>query len=114
MTFIVTFGFICLDFVSGIIKAAKQKALNSTRMREGLFRKVALLLCMVLGEGIEVAQTIIDLRFNVPVAGAICGYIIMMEILSITENICEINPDLKPDALRRIMGTDKLGGDAHE
>ena len=104
MEFIITFAFIVLDFLSGIIKAFATNGFASTKMREGLFHKIGLLLCLVLGYMIDFAQGYLDLGVTVPVAAAICVYITMMEIASIIENACKINPDLMPDKLAEIFG----------
>lgn len=104
MEFIITFAFIVLDFLSGIIKAFATNGFASTKMREGLFHKIGLLLCLVLGYMIDFAQGYLDLGVTVPVAAAICVYITMMEIASIIENACKINPDLMPDKLTEIFG----------
>ena len=45
-----------------------------------------------------------DLGINLPVAAAICTYIVLMEIGSAVENIGAINPDLVPAKLRKIIG----------
>lgn len=104
MEFIITFAFIVLDFLSGIIKAFATHGFASTKMREGLFHKIGLLLCLILGYMIDFAQVYLDLGFTVPVAAAICVYITMMEISSIIENACKINPELMPDKLLKIFG----------
>jgi len=38
------------------------------------------------------------------VGGAACGYIILMEIGSSLENLCETNPEIMPDKLCKIFG----------
>ena len=73
-------------------------------MREGLFHKIGLVLCVVLGYLIDFAQVYLNLGFSVPVTGAICTYIVLMEISSILENLCEMNPNLMPDKLTEIFG----------
>lgn len=114
ISYIITFGFIVLDFISGMIKGVAGKKLSSTKMREGLFHKAALLLCMCLGVAIDVAQPYMNLGVTVPVGGAICVYITLMEIGSIIENVSEVNPQIAPDALRKIFGGNVDGGENHE
>jgi hypothetical protein len=60
---------------------------------------------------IDFSQEYLDLGFTLPVATAICGYIILMEISSIIENACEINPDLMPQKLIKIFGGLQKGDD---
>lgn len=103
MQFLITFGFIVLDFVSGMLKAVGMKEFSSTKMREGLFHKVALLLCMLLGYAVDFAQGYVELGFHVPVGASICVYIVLMEVSSILENICTMNPELMPEAVKSIF-----------
>lgn len=104
MAYIITFAFIILDFVTGIIKAFAKNEFSSTRMREGLFHKVGLLIAIVLGVLVDVGQGYMDLGVYIPVANAISVYVCFMEISSIIENICKINPDIMPDKLNAIFG----------
>ena len=100
----IAFAFIVLDFLTGLIKAFATNSFTSTKMREGLFHKVGLVLCMILGFLVDHAQSYIDLGISVPVAAAVCVYICLMEITSIIENICRINPDILPDKLADLFG----------
>ncbi|MCC8076405.1 MAG: phage holin family protein [Clostridiales bacterium] len=107
MTYLITCAFIALDFVTGLIQAVATGTFSSSIMRQGLFHKLALLMCIALGILIDYAQGFVDLGVTVPVAGAICGYICVMETGSSIENICKINPDLMPDKLTGIFGVTK-------
>ena len=108
--YFITFAFIVLDFATGLTKAFATKTFTSTKMREGLFHKVALLLCMILGFLVDHAQGSIDLGITVPVAAAVCVYICLMEITSIIENVCKINPQIVPDKLAVLFGGLKRDG----
>lgn len=96
--------FMLLDFASGIAKALATGTFKSTKMREGLYHKVGLIICMVMGWGVDFAQRYLDIGITVPVFTAICAYIVLMEIFSIIENVCEINPDIMPEKLLSILG----------
>ena len=100
----ITFAFIVLDFLTGTVKAFATNTFSSTKMREGLFHKVGLILCMILGGLVDYAQGHMDLGVAIPVAAAICVYICLMEITSIIENVCKINPQLVPDKLAALFG----------
>lgn len=100
----ITAAFIGLDFVTGLTKAFALRIFTSTKMREGLFHKVSLVLCVVLGALVDYAQGHLDLGVSVPVTAAICTYICLMEIASILENICQINPEIVPDKLLGFFG----------
>lgn len=100
MVYAITAGFILLDMLTGIVKAFKEKAYTSSVMREGLFHKSGSILCIVFGVLIDYAQGYLDLGVNIPVAVTICTYIVLMEIGSIIENVCAINPEIMPDKLK--------------
>lgn len=99
--YIVTALFIVLDLVTGIVKAFKNKAYTSTTMREGLYHKCGSVLCVVFGILVDYAQKLIDIGINIPVANAICTYIVVMEIGSIIENLCDINPEIIGEKLKQ-------------
>lgn len=111
IVYAITLGFMALDFVSGLTKAMATCTFTSTGMRQGLFHKVALMLCLILGYAVDFAQDFIDLGVTVPVGGAICLYIIFMEIASITENLVKINPEIAPEKIRLILAGKKEGRD---
>ena len=108
MVFVITGSFILLDLLTGIIKAFKEKSYTSTLMREGLFHKCGSILCVVFAVLVDYAQTLLELGVNIPVAIAVCSYIVLMEIGSIIENVCIINPQIMPDKLKSYFG--KLSG----
>ena len=108
MIYAITCAFIVLDFITGLVKAFSSGGCKSSVMRQGLFHKVGELLCVALGILIQYAEGYLDLGINLPVAAAICTYIVLMEIGSAIENIGAINPDLVPTKLRKIIG---IGGD---
>ena len=104
MIYAITCAFIALDFITGMIKAIASGSFKSSMMRQGLFHKSGELLCIMLGVLVQYAEGFLDLGVNLPVAGAICTYIVLMEIGSAIENIGAINPELVPSKLRKIIG----------
>lgn len=100
MVYIITGCFILLDMVTGLIKAFKEKAYTSSVMREGLFHKAGSVLIVCFGVLVDYAQSFLDLGVTIPVAIAICTYIVLMEIGSIIENVCTINPQILPDKIK--------------
>lgn len=101
MVYLVVGCFIVLDFVTGLVKAFKQKNYTSTVMREGLFHKCASIIWIVFGTLVDYTQTLIDLGITIPVAVSICAYIILMECGSIVENLGAINPEIVPEKVRQ-------------
>ena len=100
MVYLLTGAFILLDFITGLIKAFKEKNYCSSVMREGLFHKSGSILVIVFGWLVDYAQTFVDLGVQIPVALSLCVYVILMEIGSIIENVCIINPEIMPDKIK--------------
>lgn len=101
---VIVFAFMVLDFATGLTKAVFLNDYSSTKMREGLFHKSGLILCVALGWLVDYAQGYLDLGFAAPVHAAICVYICLMECGSILENLCVISPELMPNKLAVIFG----------
>ena len=97
--YIIVAVFIILDIITGLLKAFKKKEYTSTLIREGLYHKCGSVLCVIFGTLIDYTQKYLDIGVTVPVLKAICIYIILMEITSIIENICLLNPDIMPEKL---------------
>lgn len=97
---IITTGFIVIDFITGMIKGFKEKNFNSSIMREGLYHKSAELIFIFLAMLGDYTQKYIDIGLNVPITAGVCGYVILMELGSIVENLGKINPRLVPDKIK--------------
>lgn len=100
MVYLLTGCFILFDLASGLLKAFKNQDYSSTIMREGLYHKAGSILCIVFGVMVDYAQSLVDLGVSVPMAMTVCAYIILMEIGSIIENVCAINPEIMPNKLK--------------
>lgn len=100
MIYAITAAFVLLDMITGIIKAVKEKNFCSSVMREGLFHKAGSVVTVVFGCLVDYAQNYVDLGVKIPVATSICVYIIMMEVGSIMENVCKVNPALLSDKIK--------------
>lgn len=83
-----TLIFMIGDIVSGVIQAVINKNLDSQKMREGLLRKILLILIVIL-------SFIFQYAFNIPaISKVVCIYLIVMEIISIMENLKKAGIDL--------------------
>lgn len=102
---------VCLmlfDVISGFIAAVKNREVSSTKMREGLFHKCSLVMCIVLAWCIEMfVMHVPDLGFNVPLVIPVCVLIFAMEVVSILENIVKINPELENEEIVKLFTNTK-------
>ena len=87
-------AFILFDIVTGIIKALYNEGLNSTYLRKGLFHKLSEVIA-VAGSGLlEYGLVYVNFGIDLPVLNIVSIYICSMELVSIIENLCEVNPSL--------------------
>lgn len=105
-------AFILADYVTGVIKAVKQKALDSSKMREGLWHKLGFIGAMALGYGCQLACnfSILPDSFGA-IFGAVCVYVYITEAISIFENLCELSPELADSPLAQLL---KLKGESND
>lgn len=88
---------ILMDIVCGIAGAARNKELCSAIMRDGLYNKFGELMLLLLAIFVNEVLLITPFdKMGIPpeIAYAVAIYIAVMEIISIIENICKINPEL--------------------
>lgn len=97
-------AFIVGDFLSGAIKAVKNKELCSTKMRLGLWHKAGFIGAMALGYACQLAVNydILPPSFSAIFAG-VCVYVIVTEAISIFENLCELSPELSDSPLAALL-----------
>jgi toxin secretion/phage lysis holin len=86
--------FMAIDVFTGVLKAVKNKELNSTKAREGIYKKASFILFIAFGYLADYAMDYVDMGFNLPAAATICTLIIVTEAISVLENLGKINPDL--------------------
>ena len=92
------------DIITGFTAAWKNKNIQSTKMREGLFHKGTLILLIILAWMCELfVMHIPDLGITIPLVIPACVIIFTMELVSITENTAEINPELKDSKLLKLF-----------
>lgn len=106
--YVVVACFILFDILTGVLKALYKGKINSTVLRKGLFHKISEMLA-VAGSGLlEYATDVIELGVNIPLLPAVSIYVCLMELVSIIENLCILNPKLK-----KLFSSylEKLGGE---
>ena len=95
------------DVVVGFIVAVINEKISSTKMRNGLLHKVLMLILIFVCLAIEVSISHTGaLPYDVPTCEVVCGYIIIMELISVLENIANGYPELKDSALFRLFNFD--------
>lgn len=87
-------AFMFIDVLTGVLKAVKNKELNSTKAREGIYKKASFILFIAFGYLADYAMQYVNMGFNFPAAATICTLIIVTEAISILENLGKINPEL--------------------
>lgn len=94
-----------LDLITGIVGAIRNgEQIKSSKLRDGLFKKVGFVFCYILGVLINYAENLLDLPFGVNLVPVICTYAVIIEVVSIIENIYKINSDILPDKLKELIG----------
>lgn len=109
----IVLGLALVDFIFGFLKGYVKRNISSSKMRQGGVNKLCELLIMLTACGLELgihalgqyyasgSLEIFTKIMGVLAALAVCGYITLMEIVSILENYAEINPNAK--WVRRIL-----------
>lgn len=93
-TYIVVLGFILADIITGFLKAGYMGDINSTSLRKGLFHKASEI-CATIGAGLlEYGASYIDVKIPLPIVSIVATYICIMELVSVIENLCCVNPQL--------------------
>lgn len=87
-------AFMLIDVLTGVLKAVKNKELNSTKAREGIYKKASFVLFIAFGYLADYAMQYVNMGFNFPAAATICTLVIVTEAISILENLGKINPEL--------------------
>ena len=89
--------------VTGVIVGVKNKGIQSSKLRDGLFKKVGFIFCYLLAWLIDTQGDSIGLSIGVSLLPIIVLYVVLTEITSIVENICKINTDLVPEKLKDLF-----------
>lgn len=91
---VIVLGFIVCDILTGFSVAVATKKFTSSKMRQGLFHKLAELFSIFLAAWIQIAQYQFRLDFDIPFLFSTLAYITIMEIGSNIENIKKLNPEM--------------------
>lgn len=100
---IVALVFNALDLVTGIITAVKNKDIQSSKLRDGLFKKVGFVLCYFVAWLIDTQGELIGFQLGTNILPIIILYVCTTELVSVLENISKINPDILPEKLMELF-----------
>lgn len=93
-----------MDILSGFIGAVIRNDVQSVKMREGLGHKAMLVLVVFMAVLIQVFSLHIgDMGWSVPLILPCCVYIIVMELASVLENVCDAYPALRDTPLMKLF-----------
>ena len=99
----VALGFNLIDLISGIFTAVKNKDVQSSKLRDGLFKKIGFILCYAVAFGLDKYGNYIGFDISVKTLPIVTSYAVITEIVSIIENIHSLNPEILPEKLLSIF-----------
>ena len=103
------------DVVVGFIVAIINEELSSIKMRKGLLHKALMLVLIFVCLAIEVGIShAVVLPYDVPTCEVVCGYIVIMELISVLENIAKGYPVLKDSALFKLFNLSNKDNERNE
>lgn len=93
---------IAMDMLTGFAGAAKDHAIESGKMRAGLWHKAGFFGLIALAAVWEVGSVWLNAETagggvsvpEIPAVGAVCTFVVATEVVSILENLCVLNPDI--------------------
>ena len=94
----------CADILVGFIGAVIQHNISSIKMREGVLHKILMLVLIFVCLTIEVATShMFKLPYDIPTCEVICGYVVVMELASIIENISTVYPEFAKSGVAKLF-----------
>lgn len=105
---------ICMDVITGLTKALVTEGFISEKVFVGGAKKVALFLGLVFGFYLDyfIPFMLGGLGIALPISGAIFSmlfgcYIVINELISIAENLYDINPEILPKWVKNMLNSAK-------
>ena len=96
------------DLVTGIISAIKEHDLQSSKLRDGIFKKVGFLICYFLALMIDLYGSEVGFHLNVELLPVVLGFVCLTETISVIENLAKIT-DIVPEKLLSLFHISKEG-----
>lgn len=105
---VVTLIFNATDLVTGILSAVKEKKLQSSKLRDGIFKKVGFVICYFLALIIDKYGSEVGFNLTVELLPIVLGFVCLTEVVSIIENISKMT-DILPDKLLSLFYVSQKG-----
>lgn len=96
------------DLVTGIISALKGHDLQSSKLRDGIFKKVGFVICYFLALMIDLYGSEVGFKLNVELLPVVLGFVCLTETISVIENLAKIT-DIVPEKLLSLFQINKEG-----
>ena len=101
--------FILLDIITGYAQAIANRCIDSTKMRKGFWHKLAIVMVLVVANlvdaGLNMGISASDMGVSAPIFEVACGYVVVMELTSILENIKLMTPELAGSKLLKLFNS---------
>lgn len=98
ISIIILASFMIFDYLSGVIKAIKNKQLNSKIGFEGLLKKICIFIILIVANLLDLLLGNDNLMFR----SIVIYFYISNEGISILENLCEMNVPI-PEKIKEIL-----------
>lgn len=102
-TILVALIFNGLDILTGLVVAIKNHHIESTKLRDGLFKKVGFFICYIFCWIVDDYGAGVGLSLPVKLLPMVILYVCMTEITSILENLGKIDVHIVPDAILKFF-----------
>lgn len=96
------------DLVTGIISALKEHNLQSSKLRDGIFKKIGFLICYFLALMIDLYGSEVGFHLNVELLPVVLCFVCLTETISVIENLSKIT-DILPEKLLSLFHISKEG-----
>lgn len=96
------------DLATGIISAVKEHDLQSSKLRDGIFKKVGFLICYFLALMIDIYGSEVGFNLSVQLLPVVLGFVCLTETVSVIENLAKIT-DIVPEKLLSLFHINKEG-----
>lgn len=109
------FIFMLCDILSGFLQAVVNHNVQSVKIREGIVHKASIALIIFAVYALELTAThVAGLHIDGLGTVPVCVIVILMELVSIWENVCNANPELKNSPLGKLLeSTVEMTGAEH-